>query len=84
MIPPHAISLWVTGDKLYAMIPSKPGSEPAYFSYAITEGGLSKALKLLTDRKTETPKVDRSAPMTEADKRVMNTYAALKRRGMVR
>lgn len=85
MIPPHAISLWVTGDKIYAMIPGTSANADTYFSWPITEGGLSKALKLLTDRRTEAPpKTDTSGPLTAADRRTMNTYNALKRRGMVR
>lgn len=86
MIPPHAIPCWIEGDKLYAAIPHKdPSKPPVYFTFSITEGGLTKALSILkTKAKPAAPRTDTVRPMTREDHRSVMALNILKSRGILR
>lgn len=45
-IPPHAITCWVDESFVYTALPTKSGP-PFIQKYALTEGGLTKALTVL-------------------------------------
>lgn len=51
-IPPHAITCWVDDTHVYTAIPALVGP-PLIQRYALTEGGLSKALSILRVQRKE-------------------------------
>ena len=86
--PAHAITCWIEGDRIFVAIPCTTGL-PLIQAYSVTEGGLTKALNILRSTAKKAPKV-RAAPagasattLTPDERRSVNAYSILKRRGMV-
>lgn len=53
--PPHAVTMWCDDNWIYAELPCE-GDPPYICKFAFTEGGLSKALRvLLTARRDKLP-----------------------------
>ena len=47
--PPYAVTIWVDHVNLYMEIPAKDGGIPYIACYALSEGGLSKALSMMRE-----------------------------------
>lgn len=52
-IPPHAITLWLSDHDIIAMLPMRAGGPCYLMKLPLSEGGLTKALNLLRERKHE-------------------------------
>lgn len=53
--PPNAVRMWMDDHSIYVELPVSPGYEstiPCILAFAISEQGLSKALNILRQRRT--------------------------------
>jgi len=51
--PPNALRMWTDGVRIYVELPGSPGNDPYIVAYLYSEGGLSKALNLLGQRRAD-------------------------------
>lgn len=51
--PPNALRMWTDGVRIYVELPGSPGNDPYIVAYLYSEGGLSKALHLLGERRVD-------------------------------
>lgn len=86
--PPNAVKMWMDDRAIYVELPLSPGYEstlPCILRFAISEGGLSKALNILRERKT-----DFAGPIQAAPRKLLGSAEAhataaqaLKARGII-
>lgn len=51
--PPNALRMWTDGTRIFVELPGSPGRDPYIVDYLYSEGGLSKALNLLGQRRVD-------------------------------
>lgn len=66
-IPPYAITMWTNDIEIFVALPMRDGGTPYIMSFALNEGGLTKALELLRQRPKEVikPTLDQPANYTK-------------------
>lgn len=66
-VPPWAVTMWTNDVEIFVALPMKDGGTPYIMSFALNEGGLTKALELLRQRPKEVivPTMDQPANYTK-------------------
>lgn len=61
-IPPYAVTMWTNATEIFVALPMAAGGTPYIMSFALNEGGLSRALEILRKRPKEVITPTAAAP----------------------
>lgn len=61
-IPAHAVTMWATEHDIIVALPMTTGGVPYLMKFALTEGGLSEALRILKLQVPEAPRPTAASP----------------------
>ena len=66
-IPAYAVTMWTNDVEIFVALPMAKGGKPYIMSFALNEGGLTKALEVLRKRPKEVilPTLDQPANYTK-------------------